>query len=122
MALTSDQLSDLQKDIGITTDQSVFTDAELNRLYTRASDDYDAAVVLAIRQLLMQSARFFNYTVGQTRYERKQVFDNLRSILKDKEAVAGMAGGQLSSGVISLQMDQPDPDTDTTYDDYARDY
>jgi len=35
MALTADQLSDFQSDLGISNDEAVFTDAELERLRLR---------------------------------------------------------------------------------------
>jgi hypothetical protein len=79
--LTADQLTDIQADLGIGTDESVFTDAELNRLYTRAGDDYAVAVVMAIRQLTMNAAKLNDYTAGQTSESKSQVFKNLKEML-----------------------------------------
>lgn len=79
--LTSDQLSDLQADLGITSDQSVFTDSELNRLFTRAVGDYELTITYAVRQLLMQAARFNDYTVGQTSESKSQVYKQLKDTL-----------------------------------------
>lgn len=81
MSLTSDQLSDMQADLGIGSDESVFTDAELNRLYTRADSDYSTAVVLAIRQLTMNAAKLNDYTAGQTSESKSQIFKNLKEML-----------------------------------------
>lgn len=92
MALDSNQLSDMQGDLGITTDQAVFTDTELNRLFDRAASDYNTAVYLAFRQLLADSAKFFNYTAGQTRIEREAVFQHVKSMVdfwKDESRTAG---------------------------------
>ena len=80
--LTADQLSDMQADLGIGTDESVFTDDELNRLYTRASGGYTAAVVLAIRQLLMNAAKLNDYTAGETSEKKSQVFNHLKDLLE----------------------------------------
>jgi len=77
-SLSSDQLTDLQADIGITTDESVFTDAELNRLYTRADSDYNTAVYLALRQLMANAVKFHDYTAGQTSVKKSQIFDHLK--------------------------------------------
>jgi hypothetical protein len=106
--LTVDQLTDLQADLGITTDQLVFTDAALNRLYTRAAGDYDATVVYALRQLRQQAAKGIQYTIGQTSFSRQQWFDHLTVLLKEAEARAGMGGGTLSAGVIDLEIDSED--------------
>ena len=78
--LTTTQRADMQADLGIGSDESVFTNDELDRLYTRADTDYDEAIVLAIRQLLMQASKFHNYTAGQTKVEKQQVFENLQSM------------------------------------------
>jgi hypothetical protein len=81
MALTTDQLTDMQADLGIGSDEGVFTDAELNRLYARANDDYSSAVVLAIRQLTMNAAKLNDYTAGQTSESKSQIFKNLKEML-----------------------------------------
>jgi len=71
----------MQADLGIGSDESVFTNDELDRLYTRADADYEEAVYLAVRQLLMQASKFHSYTAGQTKVEKQQVFDNLKDML-----------------------------------------
>lgn len=77
MALTADQRTDMQGDLGISDDESVFTNAELDRLYTRAGSSYNLAVYFGYRQLLAQANKFFNYTEGMTKVERKQMRDNI---------------------------------------------
>lgn len=79
MALTTAQLTDMQGDLGINNDQSVFTDTELNRFYTRAAEDYNTSVWLAYRQLYGASAKYFDYKVAQTEEKRSQ----LRTALKE---------------------------------------
>lgn len=93
--LTTTQRTDLQADLGIGSDESVFTNDELDRLYTRADADYDEAVYLAIRQLLMQASKFHSYTAGQTKIEKQQVFDNLKSMLALWKAEARIASNQV---------------------------
>jgi len=77
MALTATQRTDMQGDLGISDDEAVFTNAELDRLYARAGNDYNLAVFFGYRQLLAQANKFFNYTEGMTRVERKQMRDNI---------------------------------------------
>lgn len=76
--MTADQLSDFRKDIGDEdSDNYVFTETEINRLFTRADSDYDRTVILALEQLITNAAKFADYTVGQTTERRSQVFDQL---------------------------------------------
>jgi hypothetical protein len=96
MVLTADQLADLQGDLGITNDQAVFTDAELNRLFARTDSDYNTTVYLAYRQLLGDAAKFFNYTVGQTRIEREAVFDHLLKMVEFWKAESRTNANQLA--------------------------
>ena len=66
MALTTEQLADFQADLGIDDSESVFTDVELERLFTRAGDVYETAVWYAWRQLLAASTAYVDYQVAQT--------------------------------------------------------
>lgn len=81
MALSTAQLTDLRGDIGDVNDPPAFSDEELQRLYTRAGENYDVAVEYAIRQLVANAAKFHDYTAGQTADQRSQIFDNLMRLL-----------------------------------------
>lgn len=94
MALSSDQLSDFQADLGISTDQSVFTDTQLNRLYERAGSNYNKAVMFAIRQILMDAAKFNDYVAGQTHENKSQIFMQLKDMYAIYQA-AVRAGNQV---------------------------
>lgn len=96
MALSADQLSDLQADLSISGDESVFTDAELNRLFTRASEDYDATLVLAWRQLLASANRFNDYTAGQTSEKKSQVRAHIKDMLTYYEDRVQRGGNQVA--------------------------
>ena len=85
--------ADLRADLGI-QDETVFTDAELDRLYERAGGDYDRVVYLARRQLLANAAKFMDYTAGQTKVQRSQVFEHL-SRLVDRDAAQLAANNQV---------------------------
>lgn len=96
MALTSEQRADLQADLGLSSDQTVFTDAELDRLYTRAEENYAAAVYLGWQQILANTTKFFNYTAGQTSIQRSQVFDHVRAMVQHwGDQVDKQGGNQL---------------------------
>jgi hypothetical protein len=81
MALTAQQLADMQADLAIGSDQSVFTDAELERLFTRANDDYNLAVYYGWRQILGGSAKWVDYQVAQTRVSKGQAFDHIKAMV-----------------------------------------
>lgn len=81
MALTSDQLADLQADLGIDDSEAVFTDAELERLFTRAGEDYPTAVYYAWRQLLAASTKYIDYRVAQTEEKRSQVYGHIKDMV-----------------------------------------
>ncbi len=92
MALTAEQLSDFRADIG--DDGSVFTEDELNRLYERASSDYDQAIVLALRQLLASAAKLHDYQIAHA-MERKSQVDHLQKLLAYPETTLGTAAQQV---------------------------
>jgi hypothetical protein len=102
MALTSDQLADMQADLGITDDEAVFTDVELNRLYERAGSDYDKAVYYGWRQLLANVAKFHNYTAGMTKVERGQVFDHVERMVSHWEGKVKGAQQVGMAGLLSI--------------------
>jgi hypothetical protein len=100
--LSSDQLGDIQGDLGIADDEAVFTDAELHRLYTRADSSYDLAVVYALDQLLMDAAKFNDYKAGSSSESKSQVFKHLQGMRKLWSQKAGIGYGAISAGVIDL--------------------
>lgn len=95
MALDANQLADLQGDLGITDDQSVFTDAELNRLYDRAGSDYNTAVYMGYRQLMADASKFFTYSAGQTRVEKAALFDHVKAMVEFWKAESRTAANQV---------------------------
>jgi hypothetical protein len=107
--LTADQLADLQADIGITDDESVFTDTELDRLFTRADEDYPTTVAYALRQLWRSAAKFANYTQNASSEEKGTIFKNLGELVAHAEKEAGLSGGKLTMGSIDLNFLEDDP-------------
>lgn len=108
--LTADQLADLQADIGITDDESVFTDDELHRLFTRADEDYPTTVAYSLKQLWRSAAKFANYTQNASSEEKNQIFKNLGELVAHAEKEAGISGGAISVGSLSLNFLEDDPD------------
>jgi hypothetical protein len=108
MALTADQLSDMQADLGISNSQAVFTDTELNRLYARAESSYELAVTMAFRQLMADAAKFNDYTAGQSSERKSQVFDHIKAMCEWWTKEAGLGGlVPLSAGTIIQDFQEP---------------
>jgi len=108
MALSATQLTDIQADLGISDDEAVFTDAELNRLYARADSSYTMAVAMAIRQLLITAAKFNDYTAGYTAEKKSQVFQQLKQMYEVWLAEAGGGLAPLVSGTLEQDFIEPD--------------
>lgn len=76
--LTAEQITDMQADLAIGDDESVFTNDELQRLYDRGGDDYNLAVYYGWRQILSASAKWVDYQVAQTKVSRSQAFEQIK--------------------------------------------
>lgn len=95
MALTADQLADFQADLGIDDTEAVFTDAELERLFTRAGEDYALAVYYGWRQILGGATSWVDYKVAQTSISRSQAFDHIKAMVGFWGAESRSAGNQV---------------------------
>lgn len=105
MALTTDQLSDFQSDLGIDDSEAVFTDAELERLYVRAGEVYATAVWYAWRQLLAASTKYIDYRVAQTEEKRSQVYAHIKEMVgywKDESDAVNNTQGVMIAGLTEI--------------------
>lgn len=100
MALSVEQLADMQSDLGIGGDEAIFTDAELERLYERAGEIYATAVYYGWRQLAAQAGKYIDYRVAQTEEKRSQVRLHIAEMLKHWQAESNAASG--ASGALFL--------------------
>lgn len=95
MTLSATQLANMQADLAISDDESVFTDDELEALFQRASEDYNLAVYYAWRQVLAGSARWVDYQVAQTKVSRSQAFDHIKEMVAFWGAESRTAANQV---------------------------
>lgn len=109
MPLSVLEIIDVQGDLGITSDQSVFTDAQLQRFYDRAGSKYAGALVFAYRTLLANAVKLRSYTAGNTSERAEQIYDHLRLQLTDWESRAGMSSAIITVGSLSYGIDYLDP-------------
>lgn len=104
MALTSEQLTDFQADLGISDDEAVFTDAELERLFARAGEVYESAVYMAWRQIFAQATKYIDYKVAQTEEKRSQVWDHIKAMMAHWKAEADAASGVQGAAFVGLNV------------------
>lgn len=93
--LTAAQIIDMQGDLAIGDDESVFTDDELQRFYVRAGEDYNTAVYYGWLQILSGSAKWVDYQVAQTKVSRSQAFANIKAMLAVWKALATTGANQV---------------------------
>ncbi len=102
----------MQADLGISDDETVFTNTELDRLYTRADADYNTAVYLATRQLLANAVKFHDYTAGMTKVQKSQVYDHLKEQVEFWKEEARVADSQMRivgiNQIPPYHKDEPD--------------
>lgn len=102
--LTNDQLGDFRADLDI-ADAQVFTNTELNRLYTRAEGSYEYAVALAWRQILASSSKMTDYKAAQSSESLSQIFTHVKNMVEYWDGISGTSGYTLEGGLISLNTD-----------------
>jgi hypothetical protein len=104
MALDYD---DFRGDIG--DKNSAFDDPDIDRLETRATARwgadvaYEGARVLAVQQLLANTAKFADYTANESSEKKSQIFKNLKDLLdiyKEDldDVIEGVAGASVRMG------------------------
>lgn len=117
MALTTDQKTDMQADLAIGAAQDVFTDVELERLFARASNDYNLGVYLAWRQLMADAAKFHDYTIANASVKRSQLFDHVKRMVDFWEDEArGTANQVMIVGALRVPPSRPDMPDDLRLD------
>ncbi len=80
--LTAAQTLDMLGDLAAGAINDVFTQAELQRFFDRAEDDYNLAVYYGWRQIAADSAKWVNYQVAQTHVDRDDAFDHIAKMLE----------------------------------------
>lgn len=80
MALSDADLTYVQGQLGITDNQNVFTDDELNDYYTRAGD-LAGAIAIGFEMLRVNAAKLVNYTAGQTSEDQGTLFDRFEKLI-----------------------------------------
>jgi len=80
MPLSLQEIEDFRNDIGDVESPYAFTDAELQRIYTRSSESEAASRVIAIRQLLADAVKLYNYKSAFADVEHGDIADQLKAL------------------------------------------
>ena len=75
---------------------SAYTDEEISNMISVYG--VQGSVVECLNELLVDSARFYDYSQGQTTDKRSQIFEHLKTLLAKAEADAGISGGEVVFG------------------------
>nr|DAV53562.1 MAG TPA: hypothetical protein [Caudoviricetes sp.] len=67
------------------------------------------ATVECLNSLLVDSAKFYDYSQGQTSDKRSQIFEHLKELLAKAEKDAGVGGGEVVFGKRHPEDDSPRP-------------
>lgn len=113
MALTIDQRTSLQMDLGIEADQAIFSDYEMDQAYTRASGDMQGALVYLYRQLVSNPRKLKAYFgEGFTESERKTMLTTMYARLHDMEKAARITNPVLQATTVFMPRGYGDPTVD----------
>lgn len=128
MVLTQIQRIDLQDDTAIGSDQAVFTDLELERIWTRvigAPDEvlrHEAALALIFRQLLADANKLHNYKAGATAHELKVIRANLKEMYDLYEPALQAALSRKTQIARNTLRSQPHQTRRLPFNDHRRDH
>jgi len=131
MAITAQELADLQADAALGTDETVFTDAELSRIWDRVAGttgtiQHEAALALVYRQLLADSVKFHDYVAGASSEKLSQIYDHLKAQYAMYKPSLDTALSRSSQFATSVLVSKPNqgrtfPETDNQSDLWIRD-
>lgn len=115
MSITAQQLADLQADSAIGTDESIFTDAEISRIWDRVAGagsdtiQHEAALALIFRQLLADANKFHDYKAGASEEKLSQIRANLKDqyeMYAPSLETALSRSTQMATGVLTTKPHQ----------------
>lgn len=81
MTLTTTDRWYVQKMTGIGTAGAVFTDDELDDLYSEAGDNKDQTVLLVLYALMGNYAKLYDYRLAQSSESQSQVFKHIQQLI-----------------------------------------
>ncbi|MCC6454199.1 MAG: hypothetical protein IT328_04600 [Caldilineaceae bacterium] len=103
MPLDDDQLLDMRGDLGIGPEPAVFTNTQLQRLYTRAGENYNTAVYMAWLQVQAGTVGWIDYKVAQTSMSRNQAYQHVKEMVAHWGNMPGVSPAQVKMvGLVQM--------------------
>lgn len=93
--LTEPQTLDMLGDLAAGELDDVFSQAELQRFYDRAGNDYNLAVYYGWRQIFAAATKWVDYQVAQTKVSRSQAAARIKDALELWANESRIASNQL---------------------------
>lgn len=91
-AITADDRNYIRRKVGDTGATLLFSDSDLADIWTDAGEDRQQAILECLQELMINAAKFNDYTIGQTSEKKQQVFENLQRMVAywEKEVRSGV--------------------------------
>lgn len=80
-AITAADRDYIRRKVGDTGVTPLFSDSDLAVIWTDAGEDRSRAILECLQELMVNAAKFNDYTIGQTSEKKQQVFQNLRMMV-----------------------------------------
>lgn len=77
--LTTAELTSLRRKVGDPS-ETTWDDDELNAIYDEADGDFNEAVAICFEELMVNAAKFADYTQNESSEKRSQIFANLSKL------------------------------------------
>lgn len=115
MALSAEQytrLRDLTGGRTTTGDKDHLTDEELQAEHDDAGSDWDTAVVYVLRRRIGMAAVYVDKSMDLNSESLNQRVQNMRDLLEDAEARAGLVAGKLTTSKMKYNLNTKLADLD----------
>lgn len=80
-AITSADRDYIRRKVGDTAATPLFSDSDLDTIWDDAGENRKQSIVECMEELLINAAKFNDYTIGQTSEKKQQIFQNLQMMV-----------------------------------------
>lgn len=101
-AITTADRSYIRRKIGDTAVTPLFSDSDLDTIWTDAGESRMKAVVECLQELMVNAAKFNDYTLGQTSEKKQQIFQNLQMMVAYWQEQVGSAAQYKMVGLNAI--------------------
>jgi|GEM_PF-2140718 len=102
--LTETQLASLRRKVGDSAG-TVWTEEELNAIYTEAGSDLNEAIAICYEELMANAVKFADYTQNESSEKRSQIFSNLGKMATYYRGLSSQS--QVSARIVGMKQRPP---------------